>query len=71
VNNWGKGFIDALICLRDASNFNRGSSKLQISNIKQIPMTKMPNDKSGYDLEERTFQFAKDVFINTGKIKIV
>jgi len=48
-------------------------------------MTKIQNNKPAYDLEERTFQFAKAVrlfvktlpktiatiFINTGKIKIV
>jgi len=44
-------------------------------------MTKISNNKPVYDLEERTFQFAKfdkrgkriekDIFINTGKIKIV
>jgi hypothetical protein len=45
----------------------------KISNNK--PLTKIPNNKPVYDLEERTFQFAKgiekDVFIKTRKIKIV
>ena len=36
-------------------------------NNKQMPMTKSPNNKPVYDLEERTFQFAKAVrlFVKT------
>jgi len=37
-----------------------------------MPMTKIPNNKPVYDLEEITFQFAKiekDYFINPGKSK--
>ncbi|MDP2643421.1 MAG: four helix bundle protein [Desulfobacterales bacterium] len=41
------------------------NSKQQITNSKQIPMTKIPNNKPVYDLEERTFQFAKTVRIFT------
>ena len=41
--------------------------KSQITNTKQITMTKIPNSKPLYDLEERTFQFAKAVrlFVKT------
>jgi|GEM_PF-2891434 hypothetical protein len=44
-----------------------GNSKLQITNAKQITMTKIQNPKREYDLEERTFQFAKAVrlFVKT------
>ena len=44
-----------------------GNSKSQISNTKQIRMTEIQNPKREYDLEERTFQFAKAVrlFIKT------
>jgi hypothetical protein len=40
---------------------------LQIPNNKKITMTKIPNNKPVYDLEERTFQFAKAVrlFVKT------
>ena len=40
---------------------------MQAPNYKQITMTKIQNSKPVYDLEERTFQFAKDVrlFIKT------
>jgi four helix bundle protein len=40
---------------------------MEIANNKQIPMTKIPNNKPVYDLEERTFQFAKAVrlFVKT------
>jgi len=43
------------------------NSKSQITNIKQITMTKIQNSKPVYDLEERTFQFAKAVrlFVKT------
>ena len=43
------------------------NNKSQITNIKQIPMTKIQNSKPIYDLEERTYQFAKDVrfFVKT------
>ena len=37
--------------------------KSQKTNNKQITMTKIQNDKPVYDLEERTFQFAKAVRI--------
>jgi len=37
------------------------NSKLQIINNKQITMTEVQNSKPVYDLEERTFQFAKAV----------
>jgi four helix bundle protein len=38
-----------------------------MTNNKQIPMTKIQNSKTVYDLEERTFQFAKAVrlFVKT------
>jgi four helix bundle protein len=41
------------------------NSKFQAPNSKQIPMTKIQNAKQ-YDLEERSFQFAKDIalFVN-------
>ena len=44
-----------------------GNSKSQITNNKQITMTKIQNSKPVYDLEERTFQFAKSVrlFVKT------
>jgi four helix bundle protein len=40
---------------------------MEIANNKQIPMTKIPNNKPVYDLEERTFQFAKAIrlFVKT------
>ena len=38
-----------------------------MTNHKQIPMTEIQNTKPVYDLEERTFQFAKSVrlFVKT------
>ena len=43
------------------------NSKSQITNTKQITMTEIQNPKREYDLEERTFQFAKAVrlFVKT------
>ena len=43
------------------------NSKIQITNINQITMTKIQNPKPVYDLEERTFQFAKAIrlFVKT------
>ena len=40
---------------------------MQAPNYKQITMTKIQNSKPVYDLEERTFQFAKAVrlFVKT------
>jgi four helix bundle protein len=42
------------------------NSKFQVPNPKQIPITKIQNVKQ-YDLEERSFQFAKDIafFVNS------
>jgi hypothetical protein len=47
------------------------NSKIQITNFKQITMTKIKNSKPVYDLEERTFQFAKSVrfFVKTSTLE--
>ncbi len=44
-----------------------GNSKSEIRNSKQIRMFKQSESSKRYDLEERTFQFAKDVraFVKT------
>jgi len=46
---------------------DNSNSKLQNTNDKQITMTEIQNSKPVYDLEERTFQFAKGVrlFVKT------
>jgi four helix bundle protein len=41
---------------------------MRIPNDKQIPMTKNPNNKPVFDLEERTFQVAKAVKIFVKKL---
>jgi hypothetical protein len=43
-------------------------SKKQITNFKQISINKMSNSKPVYDLEERTFQYAKRIRIYTKKL---
>jgi hypothetical protein len=43
--------------------------KFQAPNPKQIPTTKIQNAKQ-YDLEERSFQFAKDIALFVNRIII-
>ena len=54
-------------CSRNGQTDVDGNSKLQIKNNKQITVNEIQNSKPVYDLEERTFQFAKDVrlFVKT------
>ena len=44
------------------------STKLQVSNYKQIPMTKILNSKP-LELEQRRFHFAKSIVVYTDKQK--